>query len=67
MSVTPLNEWMAAWSLKELDHLRQEYPDITDVWDETCGDRCNQLVFIGKGYEKAGIVSLLYRCLEGAA
>lgn len=35
-----------------------------DDWDKRCGDRINQLVVIGKGFEKARIVSLLNECLE---
>jgi len=66
-SVTELSEWVCAWSKQELDRLEQEYPDIRDDWDETYGDRCNQLVFIGKGYEKAEIVKQLYGCIEAIA
>ena len=44
----------------------KDFPDIRDDWDETYGDRCNELVFIGKGYEKSEIVKLLYGCMEKA-
>jgi len=63
-SITELSEWMSAWTKEELDKMAEEYPDIMDDWDETYGDRCNQVVFIGKGYEKADIVNRLYECVE---
>ena len=63
-SVTELSEWVSAWKEDELKKLVEEYPDIKDDWDDTFGDRCNQLVFIGKGYEKSDIVALLEECIE---
>ncbi|MCR5798651.1 MAG: GTP-binding protein [Lachnospiraceae bacterium] len=65
-SITELSEWLSAWPKEELDKVVEDFPDITDDWDETYGDRCNQVVFIGKGYEKAEIVKLLYDCVEEA-
>ena len=35
-----------------------------DDLDKTCGDRINQLVFIGKGYQKAEIVGQFAGCLD---
>ena len=57
-SVTELSEWVSAWPEEELEKVVEDFPDIKDDWDETYGDRCNQVVFIGKGYEKAEIVSV---------
>ncbi len=65
-AITELSEWISAWPKEELDKVVSDYPDIKDDWDETYGDRCNQVVFIGKGYEKAEIVKLLYDCIEEA-
>lgn len=65
-SVTELSEWVSAWTKEELEKLVADYPDIMDDWDEKYGDRCNQVVFIGKGYEKADIVRLLYDCIDEA-
>ncbi|MCR4750341.1 MAG: GTP-binding protein [Lachnospiraceae bacterium] len=65
-SITELSEWVSAWPKEELDKVVEDFPDIKDDWDETYGDRCNQVVFIGKGYEKAEIVKLLYDCIEKA-
>ena len=65
-SITELTEWVSAWSEDELEKVVADFPDIKDGWDKTYGDRCNQLVFIGKGYEKADIVKRLYDCVEKA-
>jgi len=65
-SVTELTPWVSAWPEKELEPVIADFPDLKDDWDETYGDRCNQLVFIGKGYEKTEIVNLLYNCIEEA-
>lgn len=63
-SITELSEWISAWPQKELDNVIKDFPDIAEDWDETYGDRCNQVVFIGKGYEKAEIVKHLYDCID---
>lgn len=65
-SITELSEWVSAWPKEELDKVVADFPDIKDDWDENYGDRCNQVVFIGKGYEKAQILKLLYKCVEDA-
>ncbi len=65
-SITELSEWISAWPEDELDKALNDFPDIRDDWDGTYGDRCNQVVFIGKGYEKSEIVKLLYDCIEKA-
>ncbi len=63
-SVTELSEWVSAWPENELEAVVRDFPDIKDDWDEKYGDRCNQVVFIGKGYEKTEIVKRLYECIE---
>ncbi|MCR5546128.1 MAG: GTP-binding protein [Lachnospiraceae bacterium] len=63
-SITELSEWISAWPKEQLDPVVRDFPDIKDDWDETYGDRCNQVVFIGKGYEKSEIVDRLYECIE---
>ncbi|WP_296795594.1 CobW family GTP-binding protein [Ruminococcus sp.] len=65
-SVTELNEWLASCPKEEIDAIMEAYPDIKDDWDDTYGDRINQLVFIGKGYKKADILSKLNACLATA-
>ncbi|MCR4643432.1 MAG: GTP-binding protein [Lachnospiraceae bacterium] len=63
-SITELTEWVSAWTDEELDRVTADFPDLKDDWDEVYGDRCNQVVFIGKGYEKMEIVRRLYDCIE---
>ncbi|MCR4960273.1 MAG: GTP-binding protein [Lachnospiraceae bacterium] len=63
-SITELTEWVSAWPEEELKPIVEDFPDLKDDWDETYGDRCNQLVFIGKGYEKSEIVKYLNECIE---
>jgi len=65
-SITELSEWVSAWPKEELDKVVADFPDIKDEWDATYGDRINQVVFIGKGFEKTDIVKLLYDCIEEA-
>ena len=48
---------------EEVDALLETYSDIKDDWDDKYGDRINQLVFIGKGYRKADILTRLEDCL----
>ena len=63
-SITELSEWVSAWPEEELDKVLADFPDYKADWDAIYGDRCNQVVFIGKGYERAEIVKLLNSCLE---
>ncbi len=65
-SITELTPWVSAWPEEELTPVIEDFPDIKDDWDDTYGDRCNQVVFIGKGYEKCEIERLLYECIESA-
>lgn len=63
-SITEMSQWVSAWPEEELAPVLKDFPDLTDDWDEVYGDRGNQVVFIGKGYEKAEIVKLLYDCID---
>ncbi|MCR5584256.1 MAG: GTP-binding protein [Lachnospiraceae bacterium] len=63
-SVTELTPWVSAWPEEELAPVLEDFPDLKDEWDEVYGDRCNQVVFIGKGYEKSEIVKLIYDCID---
>lgn len=62
-SVTELNEWLAACPQDELDSIFENFPELKDDWDEIYGDRINQLVFIGKNYQKSDILKKLEDCL----
>lgn len=55
---------MASYPKAELEAMFGAFPELKDDWDERYGDRINQLVVIGKGFEKAKIVSLLNECPE---
>lgn len=63
-SITELSEWVSAWPENEIAALENDFPDIKDDWDPVYGDRVNQLVFIGKGYEKSDILNCVYACIE---
>lgn len=63
-SITDLSEWVSSWPEKEIAELEKDFPDIKDDWDEVYGDRVNQLVIIGKGYEKSEILERLRACVE---
>ncbi len=65
-SVTELSEWMASWNEKELEMIKEQFSDALEGWDEVYGDRINQLVFIGKNYEKQDIERMVYDCIETA-
>ncbi len=63
-SITELTPWVAAWPKDELEGILKDFPDIKDDWDEKYGDRINQVVFIGKNYEKATILSRINNCID---
>ncbi|MBR1909595.1 MAG: cobalamin biosynthesis protein CobW, partial [Lachnospiraceae bacterium] len=63
-SITELSEWMAAWTDEELERARNDFPDAFEDWVDEYGDRINQIVFIGKGYEKREIEEMVIECLD---
>lgn len=62
-SVTEVSNWIAAFEAKEREEVFKEYPEVQKDWDETYGDRMNQIVFIGRGYEEAQIRRQLDSCI----
>lgn len=62
-SVTEVSNWIAAFTAEEQKEVSEEYPEILDDWDETYGDRMNQIVFIGREYDEAEIRRQLNRCI----
>lgn len=62
-SITELNEWLAACPQEELNHIFENFPELKEDWDDIYGDRINQLVFIGKNYQKSDILQKLEDCL----
>ncbi|MBQ7753964.1 MAG: GTP-binding protein [Treponema sp.] len=45
----------------------EDNPDVKEAWDEEFGDRVNQLVIIGKGYNQKAIREALESCLDQKA
>ncbi len=63
-SLTEYSNWVAAFDETEKEQVCSAYPEILEDWDEEYGDRMNQLVFIGKGYDREEICRKLDACLE---
>ena len=55
--------FVASFPEDEQTRMLEENPGIASRWDESCGDRQNMLVFIGKGMDRAAIESALDACL----
>ena len=66
-SVMPVSYWID--SLRE--DVKHAYlvdnPEIRENWDSRFGDRTNQVVFIGKGYDRNHIEVELGKCLDERA
>lgn len=62
-SVMGVSNWIAAFDTDEQKKVMDEYPEVLDEWDETYGDRMNQIVFIGRGYDEAKIRRQLNDCI----
>ena len=52
---------------KEINAYLEYNPDVKEAWDDEFGDRVNQLVIIGKGYNKDVITAALKSCLDEKA
>lgn len=61
-SVTIVSNWVAAFPEDEKQRLMEENPEIAETWDETYGDRMNQIVFIGKQISEKNITERLRQC-----
>ena len=63
-TVTGYAVWIAAMQDGEgKKELMENYDDEYFSWDEKYGDRMNQIVFIGKGYDESQIRKQLNECL----
>jgi G3E family GTPase len=62
-AVTEVSNWVASMPEEEQQRIFEEFPDIKEEWHEKYGDRLNQLVFIGRGYDKEAFVEKLKECL----
>lgn len=62
-SVMPIAYWVAALDEKTQKECLAEDEELRNTWDSEYGDRMNQIVFIGKNYDKKKIISRLEQCL----
>ena len=66
-SVMPVSYWIDALQ----EDVKQSYiasnPELKENWDSRFGDRENQVVFIGRGYNKNEIMLELEKCLDERA
>ena len=66
-SVMTVAYWIDALEEKQKQEYLEYNPDVKEAWDEEFGDRLNQLVIIGKGYNKEAITAALKSCLDEKA
>lgn len=66
-SVMEVSYWVDALVDEQKNEILANNPDMKENWDEEFGDRENQIVFIGKGYNQAEIKSALEKCLDEKA
>lgn len=66
-SVMPVSYWIDALQ----EDVKQSYiasnPELKENWDSRFGDRENQVIFIGRGYNKDEIMLELEKCLDERA
>ena len=63
-SVMPVSYWIDALREDQKQAYLDENPEVRENWDSRYGDRENQVVFIGKGYNKEFIRKELEKCLD---
>ncbi len=66
-SVMTVAYWIDALEEKQKQEYLEYNPDVKAEWDEEFGDRVNQLVIIGKNYNKDEITKALKSCLDEKA
>ncbi|MCR4734956.1 MAG: GTP-binding protein [Treponema sp.] len=66
-SVMEVSYWIDALVEEQKQAFLEENPDVKASWDKEFGDRENQIVFIGKGYNQAEIKAALEKCLDEKA
>ena len=63
-TISEAGQWIAAASKFEIEKILKYNPEIQKIWDESCGDRMNKIVFIGKDMDKQDIIKRLDDCLS---
>ena len=66
-SVMEVSYWVDALVDEQKNEILANNPDMKENWDEEFGDRENQIVFIGKGYNQEEIKRELEKCLDDKA
>lgn len=62
-SVMAVAYWVAALDEKNQKEYLANDEELRSAWDKEYGDRINQIVFIGKNYDKDAIIDRLEECL----
>ena len=62
-SVMAVAYWVAALDQATQKECLEDDEELRNSWDKEYGDRINQIVFIGKNYDKSKILSRLEQCL----
>ncbi|WP_287284119.1 GTP-binding protein [Treponema sp.] len=62
-SVMAVAYWVAALDKATQKECLEDDEELRNSWDKEYGDRINQIVFIGKNYDKSKILSRLEQCL----
>ena len=66
-SVMEVSYWVDALVEEQKNEILENNPEMKENWDAEFGDRENQIVFIGKGYNQEEIKSALEKCLDERA
>lgn len=66
-SVMEVSYWVDALVDEQKNEILANNPDMKENWDPEFGDRENQIVFIGKGYNQEEIKQELEKCLDNKA
>lgn len=62
-SVMMVAYWVAALDEKTQKECLEDDEELRASWDPEYGDRINQIVLIGKNYDKEAIIKKLESCL----
>ncbi len=62
-TIAEAGEWLASAPKMEIEQILKMNPEVAKLWDESCGDRMNKIVFIGKDMNKEEIIAKLDDCL----